>query len=114
MYDPTRLTLEGGEYPHHVSPNDIMFHTSPNFHLRGSDNGVINDVYYNFTIMPQYDVYEWGTMHKNQPWALQLRIDNPPADKEFFFCVDDWHYSVLLSDELVPTHRYVEPGKVCL
>ena len=113
MYDPTRLTLEGGEYPHHVSPNEIMFHTSPNFHLRGSDNGVINDVYYNFTIMPQYDVYDWP-MHKNQPWALQLRIDNPPADKEFFFCVDDWHYSALLSDELVPTHRYVEPGKVCL
>ncbi len=56
----------------------------------------------------------WGETQQNgQPWVMHLQMDNPPKNKEFYFCINDWHYTSLLTEDLMELPLYMEPGTVC-
>lgn len=112
VFDPLRLSWQGDKYPHHVSPNDIVFHTKPRFFLRRASNAFITNEEHDFGIQTPYPLARDELLQDGQPWLLHMCMDNPPKDIDFYFFINDWNYTVLFSGGIMDLPRYSEPYTV--
>lgn len=114
VYDPARITLEQDLYPHHVSPNDIVFATHPRIFLREAEHAFIqNGLEHNFTLLHPYPLAADTLIKEGQPWVLQMCMDDAPRDFEFYFSINNWQYTSLLTSSVINIPRYMEPYSVC-
>ncbi len=73
VYDPSRLSLEHDVYPHHVSPNDIVFETQPRVFFRQAEHAFIKPgVEHNFTLLQPYPLAADTLQKEGQPWVLHM------------------------------------------
>ncbi len=115
VFDPTRLTLEHGLYPHHISPNDIVFETQPRIFFRQAEHVFIKpgvEHEHNFTLLEPIPIAEEKLIKDGQPWVLHMCMDDMPHEFELYFSVNDWQYTTLLSSSVVSLSHYIEPYSV--
>lgn len=117
VYDPGTLSLELGIVPHHASPNDVIFGTQPQFVLQKATLGIQHardnsDSSYKLELVSPHEA-EWGGLVDGEPWVLQAQT--PLSEHlEFYFCVNDWTYSALITEEVMELPPYLEPHTVCV
>ncbi len=117
-YDPTTISLEMGRYAHHTSPNDIIFGTKPTFMLQEAVMGVQHKRggNHNHThVLELVQPLRWGMQddhREGEPWVL--RGHTPLTQHlEYCFCVNDWPYTALITEEMMELPPYIEPHSVC-
>ncbi len=118
MYDPTTVSLENNHWPHHTSPNYIVFGTQPIFVLQEATMSVqhrrdISQNHSHVLELVQPHAAGWGPSEDGQPWVL--RGQTPLTEHfEYYFCVNDWHYTALITQEMTELPPYIEPHSVCV
>ncbi len=110
VYDPLQFSLEYNWFPHHASPNNVVFGTQPHFTLQYAVQGAHADATHVFDFVQPHDTYDLRGQ-AGQPWVLQAQT--PLSEHlEYYFSVNDWSYTAYIAQELVDLPAYVQPHLV--
>lgn len=116
VYDPLQLSLEMDWFPHHASPNAIVFGTQPRFELRHAALGSMrhedgSKSVHTLKLVQLHDTYDMGGQ-VGQPWVLHGQT--PLSESlEYYFCINDWPYTAFIAQDMVDLPPYVQPRTVC-
>ncbi len=118
-YDPLKLTLHLGQWPHHETPHDIRAGAHPTFALQRATMGVQharNDNANNTYMLQLVQSHKSpdAPLDAGKPWVLRGQTPwTEEHQQEFFFCVNDWAYTALISEEIMELPSYIAPHVVC-